>query len=212
MAWTECTKPSFHNTKRSATRRSVFLVSRHPAVCYSFRMKPLILYVACSLDGYIADSDGGISFLEETSASMDDFGYNAFMSSVGSLIMGGQTYRQIVTELSPSQWPYEGKACYVYSRTATGRNEHAAFTSKPPAELLADIRREHAGAVWLVGGGEIIRLFMEGHLVDEYRLYVMPVVLGAGIPLFPPGYSKASLTLQSVKNIHGIVELIYTRT
>lgn len=175
-------------------------------------MKPVILYVACSLDGYLADAEGGIGFLEACTVPMADLGYDAFYDSIGTLIMGGKTYRQVANELSPDQWPYAGKPCYVYSRTETGANDKVAFTALPPKELLAEIRRDGPeGAIWLMGGGEIIRVFLQDGLIDEYRLYLMPTLLGAGIPVFPRDYPQTSLALKSAKDIQGIVELIYTR-
>ncbi len=63
-----------------------------------------------------------------------------------------------------------------------------------------------------MGGGEIIRCFMQENLIDEYYIYVMPTVLGNGIPLFPAGFPKTNLKLESCKNIGEIVELIYQKS
>lgn len=172
----------------------------------------LILYIAMSLDGYIADQNGGIGFLEETPTTLPDLGYEEFYSSIRSIIFGGKTYRQVKNELSPEQWPYEGMPCYIYSRKQQKAEPGISFTDLPPAQLLQEIRKEHPGNTWLMGGGEIIRSFMMENLIDEYYIYVMPVILGDGIPLFPPGFPKASLRLTSCKNIGEIAELIYYRS
>lgn len=172
----------------------------------------LILYIAMSLDGYIAEKDGGIGFLDETPGPSSDLGYEEFYSSLRAMILGGKTYRQIKTELSPEQWPYEGMPCYVCTRRQHPNDPNVQFTSLPPGrQLLELIFREHSGAVWLVGGGEIVRGFMDENLIDEYYIYVMPAVLGDGIPLFPAGFPKAALTLKSCKSIGEIVELVYQR-
>ena len=169
----------------------------------------LILYIACSLDGYIADKNGGIDFLSET--TLEAMGYDAFYDTIRTIIMGNTTYRQLTTELSPDAWPYEGRHCYVYSRTETGKTEYVEYTALPPKELLANIRTDHPGNIWLMGGGEIVRLFMQDDLIDEYRITVMPILLGGGLPMFPAGFPKASLTLLKVNNINGVLELIYRR-
>ena len=68
----------------------------------------LILYIAMSLDGYIAGKNGDISFLDETPNPSPDLGYEKFYRSLCAVILGGNTYRQIKNDLSPDQWPYEG--------------------------------------------------------------------------------------------------------
>ena len=170
----------------------------------------LVLYAAASLDGYLAESDGGIRFLDETPTSLSALGYEQFYETVGAIIMGGKTYRQVADELFPDKWPYAGKPCYVYSRTQSHRAEHVEFTTLPPASLLQKIRKEHEGDIWLMGGGETIRLFMRENLVDRYCIYLMPTLLGDGIPLFSTSFPKTNLVLESAKNIDAVIELIYS--
>ncbi len=170
----------------------------------------LILYIAMSLDGYIADKDGGIGFLDETPSPSPDLGYEDFYRSVQAMILGGKTYRQIKNVLSPAQWPYEGMPCYVCSRRQHPYDSNVQFTSLPPGQQLLDlISRQHKGTIWLVGGGEIVHGFMQANLIDTYYIYVMPTLLGNGIPLFPKGFPQTKLRLESCKNIGEIVELIY---
>ena len=169
----------------------------------------LILYIACSLDGYIADENRGIDFLNET--TLEAMGYGSFYETIQTIIMGNTTYRQLTTELSPDVWLYEGKHCYVYSRSETGKTEHAEYTALPPKELLVNMRKNHLGNIWLMGGGEIVRLFMQDHLIDEYRITIMPTLIGAGLPLFLAGFPKASLSFDKVNNVNGVLELIYRR-
>jgi len=174
-------------------------------------MSKLILYIACSLDGYIADQNGGISFLDEVPP--DDFNlvYDDFYASVNTLIMGGKTYRQLTGELSPGNWPYAGKKCFVYTKTPFEPTDDVEATTLPPAELLAEIRRTSEGDIWLMGGGEIIKLFLESRLIDRYYIYMMPTLLGGGVPLFPAGFGAASLTLESTRQVGVMVELVYSK-
>lgn len=172
----------------------------------------LILYIAVSLDGYIAEKDGGISFLNETPGPSPDLGYEKFYQSLQAIILGGKTYRQIKQELSPDEWPYEGMPCYVCTRQEHPDDPNVQFTSLPPGRQMLDfVRGKHTGNIWLMGGGEIVRGFMRDGLIDQYYIYVMPVALGDGIPLFPAGFSKINLKLDSCKKIGEIVELVYRK-
>ena len=175
-------------------------------------MNKLILYIAMSLDGYIAEKNGDIRFLEETPGPSPDPDYEKFYNSLQAIILGGKTYRQIKNELSPDKWPYEGTPCYVCTRHADQYDPNVRFTSLPPGRQLLDfIYQRHSGNIWLMGGGEIVRCFMLENLIDTYYIYVMPVVLGGGIPLFPAGFPKTSLKLDSCRNIGAIAELIYQK-
>ena len=172
----------------------------------------LILYIAMSLDGYIAGKNGDISFLDETPNPSPDLGYEKFYRSLCAVILGGNTYRQIKNDLSPDQWPYEGMPCYVCTRRQPQYDPNVQFTSLPPGRQVLDfITKNHSGNIWLMGGGEIIRCFMHENLIDQYYIYVMPTDLGSGIPLFPPEFPKTNLKLESCKNIGEIVELIYQK-
>lgn len=170
----------------------------------------LILYIAMSLDGLIADQGGSVDFLYETPGPEPDLGYEAFYRSIQAIIMGGTTYRQVKNELSPNEWPYAGTPCYICSRQQQD-DRNVRFTQLPPRQLLQAIWAEHPGSVWLMGGGKTVRSFMEEDLIDEYVIYVQPVLLGSGIPLFPAGFPKAAVRLKSCRRVGDIVELIYQR-
>lgn len=175
-------------------------------------MNKLILYIAMSLDGYIAEKDGSIGFLEETPGPSPDLDYENFYHSLQAIILGGKTYRQVKNELSPDKWPYEGMPCYVCTRQQHPYDPNVQFISLPSGQQVLDfIHKKHSGNIWLMGGGEIVRCFMRENLIDRYYIYVMPTILGNGIPLFPAGFQKVNLKLESCKNIGEIVELIYQK-
>jgi dihydrofolate reductase len=155
------------------------------------------LYVAVSLDGYVASPDGGVSWLEAFGPSDDEGGpgsFGTFLATVDCLVMGSRTYEQV---LSFGEWPYGDRPTVVVTSrdlpraTAavefvdTGEREGAGDAGV--AELAADLRRRH-GHVWLVGGAHLARSFLRADAVDELRLTVAPLLLGDGIPLFGGGH------------------------
>lgn len=144
-------------------------------------MTELVYYVAASIDGYIADSEGGVAFLDVVEDG-SDHGYHDFFAAIDSLIMGGATYRWLQ---SYGQWPYGERPCWVLTR-----REHEAmaetirFDDRGPAEVLAEIEQLGLGRTWLIGGGELAGSFRREGLIDEYWITWIPYVLGEGIPLF----------------------------
>jgi dihydrofolate reductase len=78
--------------------------------------------------------------------------------------------------------------------------------------MLEELRSEVEGNIWLLGGGEAVKSFVEADLIDEYLLFVMPLLLGDGLPLFPPSQKQAKLRLEEAKPFeNGVVTLRYVR-
>jgi dihydrofolate reductase len=171
-------------------------------------MAEVVLYIASSLDGYIADHAGGVGWLERFNQAGEDYGYGAFLDGVGTLLMGARTYHQV---RGFGDWPYPGKRTIVFTHGWLGPDAPdgvEAFGGDPGA-LLGRVR-DAAGDIWLVGGSDLIGQFMAIDGIDEYRIFLMPVLLGTGIPLFAPGIPGLNLSLEQVRSFtHGVVELTY---
>ncbi len=148
-------------------------------------MRKLKLYIATSLDGYIATEDGGVEWLDAYQSDEEDYGYHRFYDSVDTLLMGGNTYRTILG----FGWPYEGKQTWVLSRTIqTAGIGQVGIVGRDALMLVRQLKSIETGKdIWLVGGGETISLLLAESLIDEMRLCIFPVMLGCGIRLFPPG-------------------------
>ncbi len=170
-------------------------------------MRTCKLYIAVSIDGYIAREDGRVDWLRGDS----DYGYDAFIEGIDTIIMGGKTYDQVRTF---GAWPYGGMQTIVYSRRRAGTHDaQAVFTDEDPRLLLQRLREEDGKDIWLVGGGEILRMFMEMDLIDEYQVFVHSIVLGSGIPLFPTGTAETRLRLQEARRLdRDFVQLTYSRS
>lgn len=167
----------------------------------------VVLYIATSLDGFIADRDGGVGWLDRFTDPADgDYGYADFYAGIGAVAMGRATYEQV---LGFGDWPYSDKPTFVFSHApADGERLDVTFTSGDPAEVVASLRDRVEGGLWLVGGGKLVASFREQDLIDEYLITVLPVLLGEGIPLFPGTQPEASLQTTAVRHFEsGVVQL-----
>ena len=162
------------------------------------------LFIATSLDGYIAGPGESLDWL----FSDADYGYDAFIAAVDTLAMGRRTY-EVMKRFE--EWPYDGLATTVFTRNEQPPHDRRVnFTSRPPAEWLRDLDRVPGGDVWIVGGGVLIREFLDAQLVDEMTISIHPVVLGGGTPLFPPGPHRHKLRLAHVHSYpSGLVSSTY---
>lgn len=139
--------------------------------------------MAMSLDGFAADSGGGVGWLSEFEAI--DWGYDAFIAGIGTVVMGRLTFAHLL-ELTPD-WPYPGKRAIVVGRGLQPplRGGAEAWSGDLPA-LVAHLRAEPADA-WVVGGPMLQGAFLAAGALDRLELCVVPRLLGSGLPVFPAG-------------------------
>lgn len=165
----------------------------------------MVVYIAASLDGFIATPDGGVDWLEPFHGQ--DFGYEAFAAGIATVVMGRLSFEQVQ---GFGTWPYQGKQAYILAAQRPDvLPERAEHWSGGLGDL---VRRLKAGPgdVWIMGGGKTIRGFMDLGAVDRIELFVMPLLLGDGIPLFQRSPQRASLKLEASKAFpSGVVQLSY---
>lgn len=165
-------------------------------------MRKIILYIASSLDNFIAEKNHGLDFLFHDK----DYGYSDFIKEIDVILMGKKTYDVC---FGFEKWPYEGKKCYVFSREKHINTQHAEFISNP-VEFTSALLRKPGKNIWLMGGGKIASEFFNHHLVDEIILAVHPVILGEGVPLFSHVSGKITLKLTDTRPYDtGLVQLTY---
>ncbi len=159
-------------------------------------MTQIILYIAVSLDGFIADAGGGVDWLPPGDGG-DDGGddkrrYADFYAAVSALIMGRRTYDQV---RQFGDWPYPGKPVYVFTTRPPDDTPPPGvrFIQIDAAAFARTVASQHtAGPIWLVGGADLANQFRIAGLIDEYRVFVIPIILGQGVPLFGgPGVGDA---------------------
>ena len=154
------------------------------------------VFIATSLDGFIARTNGDIDWLNEANEVVpegEDCGFFTFMASVDVLVMGRNTYEQA---LSFGEWPYGDTKVVVLSRKGVEIPDQlqctVSTTAVSPKELVERLSAEGAKHVY-VDGGKTIQSFLAKGLINEITTTVIPVILGSGIPLFGPVSSDIKL-------------------
>lgn len=173
-------------------------------------MRKVKLFIALSVDGYIADKNGKVDWLQGQDEDVEtEDTYSAFIKEIDTVLMGGQTYRQVVNELSPNSWPYERMMTYVFTHQAAQEKNEIKFTDQDPSKLVAKLKLENGKDIWVCGGANLICQLMEAKLIDEYHLSIIPTLLGEGIRLFPHLDNEQQLTLVKTRSSNGIIEAVY---
>lgn len=164
-------------------------------------MTKILVYIASSLDGYVAREDGSIDWLPESSESS----YELFYKSINTVIMGRTTYDQVLTF---GEYPYQDKKSFVFTRTSKDNDENVEFVS----DVEKFVKDGFPGAgenIWLVGGAKIIASFLKLGVVDEIITTIIPVLLGKGIPLFQKIEDETKLELVKTERYGQLVDLHY---
>lgn len=176
-------------------------------------MRNVILYIAVSLDGYIADRDGSVNWIKGQDESVEtEDTFTPFFDSIDTVIMGKRTYDQIVSELSPDQWPYTGASTFVITHDDKSKDtEHIRFKNMSVSRLVDELKELPGKDIWICGGAQIANQLIDKDMITTYHIAVIPVILGGGFRLFDTTESKIDLTLVYTKQYNGIVELIYNR-
>lgn len=176
------------------------------------KMRKTVLFIAMSLDGCIADQNGGVGWLHgQGSDSENADTYSEFVKEIDTVLMGWYTYHQVVTELSPDQWIYGGLLTYVFTHRQASSIENICFTEESPADLVKKLKNQDGKDIWICGGADLAGQLMRADLIDRYYISVIPTILGKGIRLFEEMEKERQLTLIGTRNYNGIVELIYEK-
>ncbi|WP_028596641.1 dihydrofolate reductase family protein [Paenibacillus assamensis] len=168
--------------------------------------REVILFIAVSLDGFIAKEDDDLQWLMETEGEGDN-GYSEMYQSIDTTIMGKRTYDWVREHLEI--FPYTDKKNYVFSTTQTGSNEYVEFVNEDVVEFTKKLKAQQGSKIWMVGGGVILDAFIKENVIDEYIITVTPHILGSGIPLFKERNPQINLQLINTRRFGQFVELHY---
>lgn len=164
------------------------------------------VYVAASLDGYIATNEGNVDWLYAIEGDGDN-GYGRYYSGIDAVIMGRSTYEAIVSFDEP--FPYSGKDCYVYTNSLHGSDPNVTFINGTVQDMILSLSSKSYKKIWIVGGGLLISELMNMKCVTEFIVNMTPVILGSGIPLFTGIKDFQSLNLVNTTRYGQFVELHY---
>ncbi|BCS30871.1 dihydrofolate reductase [Luteitalea sp. TBR-22] len=170
-------------------------------------LRRVVYQVASSLDGFIATEDGGYDWIP-----MDpDIDFTALVARFDTLVMGRLTYDVMLRhEGGVSEGGVYGKPTIVFSRTLDpAAHPNVTVTAEDPAAVVARLKREPGGDIWLFGGGALFRQLADAHLVDVVEIAVIPVLLGSGIPLMPRG-NRMKLALRASQLYSGTGTVLLT--
>ncbi len=164
------------------------------------------IYIATSIDGYIARKDGNLDWLQYGHTGNEDYGFKNFINSIDALILGRNTY-EVVSDFD--EWPYKGKRVIVLSNTLNDARKEAELFRGQLADLTSMLHSEGIKRVW-VDGGITVSKFLEAGLVDDITISVIAMVLGSGIPLFSTMNREHKCRLISTQSYpSGLVQLKY---
>lgn len=172
-------------------------------------MKKVKLYIAASIDGYIARPDGDLEWLTGFPNPLKtDYGYRNFLASVDTVIMDNRTYQDILS--MDVIWPYKGKETYVVTHHAQETKENIRFISENVVETISELHKKDGKDIWLFGGGQLISILLSADLVDEMQITYIPMILGNGIPLFPNSPKESQWSLLENKAFdNGVLQVKY---
>jgi dihydrofolate reductase len=160
------------------------------------------VYIAASLDGFIARKNGNIDWLPPGNDGSEDYGYAEFMSTMDHIVMGRNSFEKALTF---NEWPYDKKVIVLTSRNLPlppKLVDKVEAHHLSPIELIHEMNIRGAAGIYLDGGITIQRFLREG-LVDEMTITIIPILIGNGLPLFGPLEKDVNLELiksQSFKN------------
>lgn len=175
-------------------------------------MKKISLFIAMSLDGYIADSSGSVNWLTGQGNDDDSIDtYSEFVKDIDTVVMGWNTYHQIVTELSPDKWVYQDFTTYVVTHNSKESSGKIHFVNESPVDLIKRLSEENGKGIWICGGANLIQQLVKEDAIDCYYITVIPTILGSGIRLFENAGHEIKLRLLKTQSYNGMTDLIYTK-
>lgn len=175
-------------------------------------MRKLSLFIATSLDGYIAKPNDDLSFLRIVEQEGEDYGYSEFTANIDTIILGRKTYDYVLKEIGSSHYDNGQRDVYVITRTERPKVGRTTFYTGNLTDLVQQLKSQEGKNIYCDGGAEIINELLQHDLIDEFTISIIPILLGNGTRLFKDGRPEHALELVSTKQFDtGLTQLHYKR-
>jgi dihydrofolate reductase len=172
-------------------------------------MRKVVVYIAVSLDGYIAQEDGNIDWLSMVEVPGEDYGYATFYETIDTVVMGRKTYEKVLSFGIP--YPHSQKQNYIISKTLCGStNQSIVFFNGDVKTLVTDLKQQDGKNIFIDGGAQLVQSLLKEKLIDNIIISTIPILLGCGIRLFNGELPFQNLQLLSTKTFDsGLVQVHY---
>lgn len=172
--------------------------------------RKVILYIATSLDGYIASPDDNLDFLSVVEQEGEDYGYAQFIETVDTVIVGRKTYDKVLS--MGFDFPHTDKESYIVTRTAKPAIGKVQFYTENIKTLILKLKEQEGKNIFVDGGAEVVNLLLKDNLIDEFCISIIPVLLGGGIRLFQNNRPELPLKfIRSETFKSGLVQVWYQK-
>ena len=167
-----------------------------------------ILYIAASLDGYIAGPGDDLSFLTRVQQDGEDYGYFEFLKTVDTVILGRKTYDWIMQNVN--EFPHADIDSYIITRTPREEIGKIKFYTGNLKGLLLRLKKDNGKNIFIDGGAEVVNELLKEKLIDQFYISIIPILLGGGTRLFKDGLPEQNLSLIDIKKFDsGLIQLHY---
>lgn len=175
-------------------------------------MRKISLFIAMSLDGYIAKPNDDLSFLNLVQREGEDYGYAKFTGSIDTLIIGRKTYDYVLKNVGASHYDNGQRDVYVVTRNQRPKIGRTTFFTGSLPDLVKKLKSEDGKNIYCDGGAEVINELLKHDLIDEFIISVIPVLLGEGTRLFKDGRPEQQLEFAQVETFDtGLAQLHYKK-
>jgi len=175
-------------------------------------MRKIALFIAMSLDGYIAKPNDDLGFLKIVEKEGEDYGYAEFTDKIDTIIIGRKTHDYVLKEIGPSHYDNGQRDVYVITRTERPKVGRTTFYTGNITELVKRLKAEKGKNIYCDGGAEVVNELLKHDLIDEFVIAVIPILLGNGTRLFKDGRPEQTLEFITAKTfVTGLIQLHYKR-
>ncbi len=175
-------------------------------------MRKLSLFIATSVDGYIAKPNDDLSFLKLVEKEGEDYGYAEFTDTIDTIIIGRKTYDYVLKEFGSSHYDNGKRNVFVITRTEKPSVGKTTFYTGNLTELVQRLKSGSGKNIYCDGGAEIVNELLKSDLLDEFIISIVPILVGSGTRLFQEGRPEQQLELVDSKSFDtGLTQLHYIR-